>query len=101
MIQMAGITPNNAKRLRDLNPRHVSRDKLKNRKSRVLGKKSHEVISMGDSHTRGCGCKVRQMLYNDFEVLGFVNPGSRMKFVKDTARVNIVQLTCGGAVGRL
>jgi hypothetical protein len=74
---------------------------MKNRKSRVLGKKSLEVVIMGNTHTRGCGYKLRKLLYNDFEVLSFVNPGSRTKFVKDTARLNIQQLTYGGAVGRL
>jgi len=54
---------------------------------------------MGNCHTRGCGYKVKQKLHNDFEVLSFVNPGSRSKFIKHTARVSIHRLTCGGAVG--
>ena len=58
---------------------------MKNHKSRVLGKKSHKVIIMGNSHTRERGYKVRQLLYNGFEVLIFINPGSRINFTKDTA----------------
>jgi hypothetical protein len=63
-----------------------------NHKKRVLEKKEHKVIILGDSHASGCAAKVKHLL-NDFEVLGFVNPGSRMKFVKDTARVKLQQLT--------
>jgi hypothetical protein len=33
------------------------------------------------------------LLENDFEVLGFVNPGSGMKYIKDTAKVKLQQLT--------
>ena len=32
-------------------------------------------------------------LNNDFEVLGFVNPGSGMKYIKDTSRVKLQQLS--------
>jgi hypothetical protein len=98
---MAKKPPNSAKRLWDLNCKHISRDKMKNHKNRVLGKKSHKAIIMGTNHARGCGNEVRQLLCSDFEVLSFINPVSRMKFIKDTARVNIQQLTCGGATGWL
>jgi hypothetical protein len=66
--------PDNAESLRDLNSKHVSTDRMKNHKRTVLDKKSHEVIITGDSQARGCASKVK-LLYNDFEVLGFVNPG--------------------------
>jgi hypothetical protein len=33
--------------------------------------------------------EVKQLLNNDFEVFGFANPGSGMKFIKDTAKVKI------------
>jgi hypothetical protein len=48
---------------------------MKNHKRRVSEKKSHEVIIIGDSQARGCASKVKQLLHNDFEVLGFVNSG--------------------------
>jgi hypothetical protein len=73
----------NAKRLRDLNSNDISRDEMKNHKWRVLEKKLHKVVLTGNSHARGCASKVKQLLYNDFEVLGFVNPGSGMKFIKE------------------
>jgi len=53
----------------------------------------HKAVITGNSHARGRTSEVRQLLYNDYEVLGFVNPGSGMKFIQDTARLNIQQLT--------
>ena len=52
-----------------------------------------KVVITGECHTRGCASEVRQLLYNDFEGLSFVNPGSGIKLIKDTARMNIQQLT--------
>ena len=56
-------------------------------------KKQHKVIVVGDSHARKCASEVSQLLNNDFEVLGFVNPGSEMKYIKDTSRVKLQQLS--------
>jgi hypothetical protein len=53
---------------------------------------------MGNSHTRISGSKVKQPLYNDFEFLSFVNPEAGIEFIKDTARVNIQQLTLKNVV---
>jgi hypothetical protein len=64
-----------------------------NYKKRVLEKKPYKVAIIGDSHARGCAAEVKQLLNNDFEVFRFVNPGSGMKFIKDTAKVKIQQLT--------
>jgi hypothetical protein len=69
------------KRLRDLNSKGIRRDKMKNHKWRVVENKSHKVIITVNSHGRGCASKVKQLLYTNFEVLGFVNPGSGMKFI--------------------
>jgi hypothetical protein len=62
---------------------------MKNHKSILLENKSHKVKIIGDRHAKECASKLRQLLYNGFEVIRFVNPGSGMKFIKDTARVNI------------
>jgi len=59
----------------------------------VLEKKQHKVIILGDSHARGCAARVNHLLNNDSEVFGLVNPGSQIKFIKDTARVKLQQLT--------
>jgi hypothetical protein len=75
-----------------VNPEHVKKDEM-NCKKRVLEKKQHTVIILGNSHARECATGVKYLLNNDFEVFGFVNPGSGMKFIKDTARVKLQQLT--------
>jgi hypothetical protein len=56
-------------------------------------KKQRKVIVVGDSHARKCATEVSQLLNNDFEVLGFVNLGSGMKYIKDTSRVKLQQLS--------
>jgi hypothetical protein len=85
-------TPVSIERLRVVNPKHVKKEKM-NFKKRVLEKKQHKLIILGDSHAKGCGTGVKHLLNNDFEVFGFVNPGSGMKFIKDIARVKLQQLT--------
>lgn len=60
---------------------------------RMVGKKQHKVIILGDSHARGCASEVSHLLNNDFEELGLVNPGGGMKYIKDTSRVKLQQLT--------
>jgi len=62
---------------------------MKNHKWRVLEKKLHKVNIIGDSHARGCASEVKKLLYNDFEVLGFVNPGSGMKFMEKKYQIEI------------
>jgi len=59
----------------------------------MVGKKQHKVIILGDSHARGCASEVSYLLNNDFEVFGFVNSGAGMKYIKDTSRVKVQQLT--------
>jgi hypothetical protein len=58
----------------------------------MVGQKQHKVIILGDSHARGCASEVSHLLNNDFEVLGFANPGAGMKHIKDTSRVKVQQL---------
>ena len=53
----------------------------------------HKVLILGDSHARGCASEVKQKLNGDYEVIGFTNPGSTMKEVKESAKVKIAQLT--------
>jgi len=48
---------------------------------------------LGDSHARGCASVVSHLLNNDFELLGFVNPGAVMKYIKNTSRVKAQNLT--------
>jgi len=51
------------------------------------------MVIVGDSPIRGCAAKVKQLLNEKFEMLGFVSPGSGMDSIKDTARVKLQQLT--------
>jgi hypothetical protein len=85
-------TAGSTARLRVINSKNVNKDKV-NHKKRMLEKKPHKVVILGDSHARGCAAKVKQLLNNDFEVVRYVNPGSGMKFIKDTAKVKTQQLT--------
>ena len=62
-------------------------------RKRMAGKKQHKVIILGDSHARGCASEISHLLNNDFEVLGFVNPGTGMKHIKGTSRVKVQLLT--------
>jgi hypothetical protein len=59
----------------------------------MLKEKQSKAIVVGDSHVRGCATEVNQLLKNDCEVLGFVNPGSGMKYIKGTAKVKLQQLS--------
>jgi hypothetical protein len=51
------------------------------------------VLILGESHARGCASEVRNQLNNDNEVSGFINPGSEMKNIKESAKMKMVQLT--------
>jgi hypothetical protein len=88
-------------------PKHAGKCKTVHMK-RVLNekqpKKQHKIMVLGDSHARGCATEVNHLLKNSFEVPGFVNPGSRMKYMKNTSKVKLQQLTkndvvvlCGGS----
>jgi hypothetical protein len=85
---------NNPERLGDLNSKGIHTDKMKNHKWRVLENKSHKVIIIVDSHTRVCASKVTQLPYTSFEVLGFVNPGSGMKLIKETVSDSDFKQVC-------
>jgi len=56
-------------------------------------KKQHKVLVVGDSHARGCATEVNHLLKDDFEVIGFVNPGSVMNYIKDNSMVKLQQLS--------
>lgn len=75
--------------------KHAGKHKT-DRKESVLKekepKKQHKVLVVGDSHARGCATEVNHLLKDDFEVIGFVNPGSVMKYIKDKSKVKLQQL---------
>ena len=69
---------------------------VSNRK--MIEKKQHKVVVVGDSHTRGCAAEIKHLLNNKFEAFRMVNSGSGMEFIKDTARAKLDQLKKNGVV---
>jgi len=84
-------TPASKEKSRAVESKYVRKHK-KDCKKRVVGE-NNKVIILGDSHARGCAAEVSHLLNNGFEVLGFVNPESGMKYIKGTSRVKLQQLT--------
>jgi len=84
--------PLGKERISVTNPKYIRRDKIKHKKM-VLERKQHKVLIVGDSHARGCAASVKNLLNNNFEVFGSINPGSGMKGIMDTARVKLQKLT--------
>jgi hypothetical protein len=85
-------TPVNTDRLRMISPKHGGKEKMKY-KRKVMEQKQHKVVIIGHSHATGYAAEVKHLLNNKFEVLGMVNSGSGMEFIKDTAKVKLHQLT--------
>jgi len=48
---------------------------------------------LGDSYARGCAAELSHQLKKDFEVLGFITPGSGMKRMKDTSMGKLQHLS--------
>ena len=55
----------------------------------------HKVLILGSSHARGCASEVMQQK-NEFEIFGFINPGSGKKNIKGSAKMKMTQLTNKG-----
>jgi deoxyxylulose-5-phosphate synthase len=62
------------------------------KKKRVINS-VHKVLIVGDSHTRGCAAEVKLKLNSDYKLVGFVNPGSTMKAIKELTKEKIDQLS--------
>jgi hypothetical protein len=73
-------------------PRHTEMCKT-NHKQRMGKKKKHKILIFGDSHAKDCAIELSHLLKQDFEVLGFVTPGSGMEHIKDTSMGEIKQLS--------
>jgi len=72
-------------------PASNTKNNLKN--STQITKRHHKVVILGDSHARGCAAGVKHLLSSDFEVCGSISPGAGMETIRDTARMEIQQLT--------
>lgn len=55
--------------------------------------KKHKIIIIGDSHARGCTSGIKYNLDEDFEVQGFVDPGTGVEIITNSAKVDIEHLT--------
>jgi len=87
------ITPTNLSKMKESITSHVKRDRKKNHKKRSVKNKVHKVLILGDSHARGCASEVRNQLNNEYDISGFINPGSVLKNIKESAKTKMVQLT--------
>jgi lysophospholipase L1-like esterase len=74
-----------------------------NIRRRKLKQKEHEVILIGDSHTRECAEKVSNYLGNTYEVTGYINPSTGLEVITNSAKKEIDHMTqkdvvivCGG-----
>jgi lysophospholipase L1-like esterase len=75
-----------------------------NRSRRNLKNKDHKVILIGDSHARELADKISKYLGNSYEITGYVNPGTGLEVITNSAKNEIDNLTqkdvvivCGGA----
>ena len=72
---------------------NACKKRVSNCKEKEVRNNIHKVLIVGDSHTRGCAAEVKLKLNSDNEVVGFVNPGSTMKAIKESTKDKIDQLT--------
>ena len=82
----------------------MRKSRTNNCKKKKVINSLHKVLIVGDSHARECAAEVKLKLNSDCEVVGFVNPGSTMKAIKELTKEKIDQLTkedivvlCGGS----
>jgi hypothetical protein len=60
------------------------------------GSERHSIVLLGDSHTRGCADKIIDYLIKNFDVTGFVKPGSDILTLSVSAKGAIEKLTKNG-----
>ena len=76
----------------ELEMRNEDRDKIQKKINKQKEKK-HRIIVIGDSHARGCAAEIKSNLDDDFEVQGFVNPGTGLNTIITCAKKDIQQLS--------
>jgi hypothetical protein len=76
-----------------------------NIRKRTLKKKDHKVTLIGDSHARECAERISNYLGNFYEVTGYVNSGTGLEVITNSAKKEIDHMTpkdvvivCGGAI---
>jgi hypothetical protein len=63
-----------------------------NCKEKKVTNRVHKVLIVGECHARRCAAEVKLKLNSDYEVVGFVNPGSVMKEIIELTKEKIDQL---------
>jgi hypothetical protein len=56
-------------------------------------REKHLLVIVGDSHTRGCASKIKDILNKNFNGIGFVNPGSNTFTLANSATDTFGNLT--------
>ena len=78
----------------ELKLRKESRSKVQTRVNKPQKKeKKHRIVIIGDSHARGCAGELKSNLDADFEIQGFINPGTGLKTISTSAKREIQQLS--------
>ena len=72
--------------------KNESRDIVQRAKNKHVEKK-HKIIVFGDSHARGCAAEIKLNLDEDFEVQGFVTPGTGVSTITTSAKSDIQHLS--------
>ena len=72
---------------------HSQRNRTKNYKKGYVKTRVRKGLILGDSHARIYASEVKNKLNNEYEVLGFINPGSDMKNISESAKKKMAQLT--------
>jgi hypothetical protein len=67
-------------------------DKIQ-KKTNKQKEKKHRIIVIGDSHTRWCAAEIKSNLGEDFEVQGFINPGTGLNTIIAPAKRDIQLLS--------
>jgi hypothetical protein len=55
--------------------------------------KKHKIIIISESHARGGTSGIKYNLDEDFEVQGFLDPGTGVEMITNSAKVDIEHLT--------
>ena len=64
----------------ELEMRDEDREKIQ-KKSHKQKETKHRVTVIGDSHARGCAAEIKSNLDENFDVQGFVNPGTGLSTI--------------------
>jgi hypothetical protein len=77
----------------ELKIKYKGKTKVKNVNEKQVEKKKHKIIVIGDSHAQGCTVELKRNVDKDFEVQGFVYPGTGVGTITTSAQVDIQHLT--------